>query len=374
MPATITKDSPKPAANGSKTANTVLVPFTRAAREHVEPMTDVSQALTSTSTQLGPYEVPAYGYMRGIVLDIEASGGAGAATASADAPWNLISEIALIDVNGANIVGPISGYDLYLINKYGGYSWAADPKASPLYSAPGGSGGNFRFTLRVPVEISARDALGAMPNANAASTWKLRITLSPSTTVYTSVPATTLPTIRIKAYLDAWSQPPATDLMGRATAQMPPVSGTTSYWTKNTKTVAAGQSLQRIDRMGNLLRNIIFVMRDNSGVRTTSGFPDTPALYHDTRLLKKTSRDLWRHEMYRKTGYSGTVDAVNGLDTGVFVEGYTHDFDGHPGGELRDLWIPTQQSTRFELEGTYGAGTLGILINDVAAPGEIYVD
>ncbi|NEC08660.1 hypothetical protein, partial [Streptomyces sp. SID7909] len=94
--------------------------------------------------------------------------------------WNVISEIALIDVNGAPVVGPFSGYDLYLINKYGGYGYASDPKQSPMYSGVSATGGNFRMLLRVPVEFSAREGLGALPNANAASTWKLRVTLNPA--------------------------------------------------------------------------------------------------------------------------------------------------------------------------------------------------
>ncbi|NEC09542.1 hypothetical protein, partial [Streptomyces sp. SID7909] len=87
MPATVMKDTAAPSGNTNKqAAPQILVPFTRASHEHIEPMTDVTQALTATSTALGPYDVPAYGYLRNIVLDIQASGGTGTGvTAKEDA-------------------------------------------------------------------------------------------------------------------------------------------------------------------------------------------------------------------------------------------------------------------------------------------------
>jgi len=377
MPATIMKDTAAPAGNTNKqSAPSIIVPFTRASHEHLEPMQDVTQAITATSTALGPYDVPAYGYLRNIVLDVQASGGVGTAvTAKEDSPWGIIQEIALIDVNGAPVVGPFSGYDLYLINKYGGYSYASDPKQSPMYSAVAAGSGNFRFCLRVPVEFSAREGLGALPNANAASTWKLRITLNPSTEVYGTVP-TTLPSVRVRMHLDAWSQPAQTDLKGNATAQQPPAIGTTAYWSKTTMPVSAGFNTLRLPRMGSLIRGLFFVFRDSAGSRSAgaTAFPDTPALYWDTRLLKQYQKDLWKHELFRKTGFSGTAEAANGLDNGVFVEDYMHDFDGKIGGELRDQYLGTTQSTRYELNGTFAsAGTLTVITNDVAAASEIFV-
>ncbi|GGZ64894.1 hypothetical protein GCM10010387_67470 [Streptomyces inusitatus] len=378
MPATIMKDTAAPQGNTNKqAAPTILVPFTRASHEHLEPMKDVSEPLTATSIALGPYDVPAYGYLRSIVLDVQASGGAGTGvTAKEDAPWSVISEIALIDVNGAPVVGPFSGYDLYLINKYGGYSYASDPKQSPMYSPVGATSGNFRFCLRVPVEFSAREGLGALPNANAASTWKLRITLNPAAEIYGTAPAT-LPTVRVRMHLDAWSQPAQTDLKGNATAQQPPAIGTTAYWSKTTLPVSAGFNTLRLPRMGSLLRELIFVYRNSSGSRSAgdTAFPDTPSLYWDTRLLKTYQKELWKHELFRKTGFSAAAEAANGLDLGVYVEDYAHDFDGKIGGELRDQYLGTTQSTRYELTGTFSsAGTLTVITNDVAAASEIFVN
>lgn len=377
MPATIMKDTAAPNGNTNRSERpAILVPFTRASHEHIEPMQDVTQQLGATSVSLGPYDVPAYGYLRNIVLDIQASGGVGSGvTGKEDAPWNVISEVALIDVNGAPIVGPFSGYDLYLINKYGGYDYASDPRQSPMYSAIAAGSGNFRFCLRIPVEFSAREGLGALPNANAASTWKLRITLAPDSEVYSVVP-TTKPSVRIRMHLDAWSQPAQQDLKGNSTATQPPAIGTTAYWSKTTLPVSAGFNTLRLPRMGSLLRNLFFVYRDSAGSRSAghTGFPETPSLYWDTRLLKTYEKTLWLHEMYRKTGFSAARESANGLDNGVFVEDYCHDFSGKLGAELRDQYIGTTQSTRYELTGTFSAaGTLTVITNDVAAASEIFV-
>jgi hypothetical protein len=115
--------------------------------------------------------------------------------------------VALHDVNGAPIVGPFSGWDLYQAHKWGGYAAFDDPALSPSFSAVGASGGNFSFLLRVPVEIGNRDALGALPNMNASSTYKLRLALAPSNRIYTTPPGTTLPTVRFRVWAECWAPP-----------------------------------------------------------------------------------------------------------------------------------------------------------------------
>lgn len=380
MTALLAAKADHPAEKGKAPA--LLVPFTRAAREHVEQFVDASQIITSTSTQLGPYDVPAYGFMRGIFLQVDATGGAGTSTVTAleDAPWSAIQEVSVLDVNGAPIVGPLSGFDLYLIHKYGGYSYSSDPRQSPQYSAVAtgaSASGNFAFMLRIPIEVNGRDALGSLANQNASSTYKLRITLAPSSSIYGTAPNTTLPTVRIRASLDAWSQPTTVDLRGNSQATLPPAHGTTSYWSKTTMNLGSGNNTVRLPRVGNYLRNLIFVFRATSdGTRATADtqFPDPAALYWDTRLLQQKSQKLWQHQMQTRYDLTGSAEGARGRDKAVYVEGYTHDFDGQAGFELRDLWLPTVQSTRLELQGSFGvAGTLTVITNDVSPAGEVFV-
>lgn len=361
-------------AQGNK-APTLIVPFTRAAHEHVEPIFDSSFLLGANTQLVGPFDIPAYGYLRHLIIQVNATGGVGGGATVAkfeDAPWSIINEIVLNDVNGAPIVGPISGFDLFLANKYGGYAFLPDPTQSPVFSdvvTGAGASGNFAFLFRVPIEISNRDALGALPNQAASSTYKCRITMANSAGVYTTAPATTLPTVRFRVWMEAWTQPNPADLMGRPQQAQPPDTGTTQFWTKSPKIVNAGNQTVRLDRMGNLIRTMILVQRNATPVRSTTDFPDPLQLLWDGRVILNLGRDLIRHYMTERYGIGPAL-----LETGVFVFDFTHDFDGHPGGELRDLWLPTTQASRVEMVGTFAnAGTLTVLTNDVQPVGDIYV-
>lgn len=378
-PATL---APAPAQNAPKDgAPALLVPFVRAAQEHVEAFHDTSTPLGAGTVALSPIDVPAYGFMRGIFIEVTATGGVGGAAnvaAKGDAPFSVLSDISLSDVNGQPIVGPLGGYDLFLVNKFGGYRRATtNPKLHPDYSgvaSGAGASGNFTFLLYLPIEVSGRDGLGALANLNAASSYKLRMSVAPSADVYATAPATTLPTIRVRAWLDAWTQPAQTDLRGHAQATQPPAHGSTSFWSKKIVNVSAGQQTIRLDRVGNLVRNLVFVFRDAAGVRNKASFPGTFDLTWDTRLLKSLSPGVWRGQMSQRYNLTGADDTAAGLDTGVYVEDYCHEFDGLAGAEMRDGWLPTVQSTRLEVLGNFGAaGTLTILTNDVSPAGEVFV-
>lgn len=384
-PAAATMPKQQTPNNGKQqqAAPAVLVPFVRAAKEHAEPFSDVSTVMTAGTTQVGPVDVPAYGFMRAIAIMVNATGGAAGGgnvtTAFEDAPWNAIQEIALLDVNGAPIVGPISGFDLYLINKYGGYKRNVDPKLFPMFSAPAAganASGNFAFLLRVPVEINSRDAVGSIANENASSVYKLRYTINSSTAVYTIPPNTTLPTVRVRLTLEAWSQPPATDLRGNPQATTPPAHGTIGYQSKITPVVPAGQQTVRLTRVGNYLRNLIFTIRDNTPTRAAgdANWPDPAAIYWDTRLLHNLYKDLWKQYMAERGGYTAAINTAGGLDSGVFVYDFMHEFQQQYGQEMRDGWLPTVQSTRLELQGTFGgAGTVSVLTHDVAPVANVFV-
>jgi hypothetical protein len=385
VPATITSHPAQ--AQGStdgrdpkKKAAVLPQPFTRAAKEHQEPMLDVSQAMGASSVAMGPYDVPAYGYMRGIWIWVSATGGSGTATVAMkeDAPWSIISELALIDVNGANVVGPVNGYDVYLDNKWFGRN-IGDPKLSSMYVAPvtgANASGNFGFLLYVPVEISGRDGLGSLPNANAASTYKLRVTLAPTSEVYSTAP-TNAPTVRVRAWLDAWTQPNATDLRGNANATQPPAMGTTQYLSKTTQTISAGFQQPRLTRVGSYIRNVLFIFRGADGTRAAgeTNFPSDISMFWDSKNLFTRHKDLWRSQMVRRSRYTAAAEAAGGRDNGVWLEDFTHEFDGQLGNELRDGWLGTVQSTRLELSGNFGSnGTLTILTNDVAPAGPIFME
>jgi len=373
--------APQPGhAKGGNAAPPPLAPFTSGAHEHVEgPFSDVSTQIGASAVAVGPVSVPAYGYLRDIILHVAATGGADSGetvAAVGDAPWCALQNIQFTDVNGAPIVGPFtSAYALYLINKYGGYQWSADPNLSPSFSAVAvgsNASGNFSFLIRIPAEIVSRDALGALPNQNAASTYKIQYTVAASSSIY-STPPDTLPIVRVRMYLEAWSQPLPTTPQGMPQATVPPALGTTQYWSMFNSPAASGQQTILLPRVGNLIRRLIFVSRDSSGVRLSSnGFPDPATFLWDTRILLQASQAVFKEWMFNWYGYGL---GSSSLDNGVFVIDFAHDLTGKAGEELRDQYLPTTQATRLELQGVFGSSSssLDVITNDIAPTGDIQV-
>jgi hypothetical protein len=342
-----------------------MVPFTRAGKEVYVTGFDISDVIDTNTEDFQPQDVPAFGYLRHVLLHVECTGAAvnaGTATAfAADGPWNAIQSITLHDVNGAPIVGPIDGLDLMYINKYGGYNFEGQPAAGPVYDA---TFPNFRFVLRLPVEISLRDALGALTNMNASATFKVSITRNQEGNLYNGTILTD-GTLRIRAYAECWSQPP-NEVDGAPAAQEPPARGTTQYWSRQIYNLNSGEGLTRLTRVGNLVRTLILVKRSAAGVRENQ-FPSPVRLMLDDKQWFNVIENILLHQAYERYGYTTR-------DTGVLVIDFAHDFDYHPGGELRDGYLPTLESTKLEVGGSWGtAGTLRVLTNDVAPVGNIFV-
>ena len=356
------------------------VPFTRAAKEHEETFDDRTIVLSNAAAQtVGPIDIVAYGYMRGLQLLVEFTAGTNVAgTVHEDAPWSLFQNIQIADVNGAPILGPLSGYDVYALNKYGGIRMGvADPKANPAFVTPtialvGG------FVLRLPIEHITRTALGSLANQNSSSAFKLSYTINPTTSLVTGQAFSVQPSVRIRAQLEAWTQPPEFDLTGRPNATEPDNHGTTFFWSGTNIIAPVGTSSQRLNRVGNYIRELIVINRDNgTGLRAANGeggMPDPWSLYYDTRLLVAQPKKIVRTRMHERLGFTTTTfEGVNGPDNGVVVFDYCHEFDMKYGNELCDGYLPTVQATRLELQGTWTtSANVRILTNDVAPRGNIF--
>lgn len=336
--------------------------FTRAAREHTEPFFSRTHADFGTAQiQAGPIDVPAFGYMSHVLVKVTATGGADGLAAVAgheDGPWNILASISLEDTNGATIVAPMDGYSLYLANLAGAYAFETDAASAPEFlGIADATDGNLSFILRLPVQICQRDALGALPNQQANATYKVRYTLATSAAVYTVAPDT-LPDVTVSLFLEAWTQPPATALDGSPNMQEPPARGTLQNWTRQQINTQAGVQKHRLTRVGNLIRTLVFVFRTTTD-RDTTNWPTALRFELDGYPLHNNlDRDVWRRHMWERYGRT--------LPTGVFVLDFTHDLDGRPGNEMRDLWLPTTPGTKLEIEGNFGAeGVIDVLTNDV---------
>lgn len=345
--------------------------FVNASAEHVEPFYD--SGAVAAGTELSNIEVAATGYLAGILLrvDIVSTGNSATVAVREDAPFNILNSVRLADINGANIIGPMSGYDLYLANKYGGYAAHTDLKLHPYYVAPttgsGATAGSGSFMIRIPVQINPRDAYGALPNMNAAATFKMFASIASLGSVFSTAPNGTV-TVRVRAEIETWLVPQAVDPSGVPNATTPPGLGTYQRWVKNTHTITAGANTVRLPNVSNMIRNLVFVFRNATPARNTTDFPSTVELRIDGYARDQISRDTVRHRTWERYGFPAAD-----LDTGVFVWDWTHELDGKPGFETRELWLPTNSATRLELVGDFGAaGTLDVLTNDVIPAGGDY--
>jgi hypothetical protein len=354
-----------PAAKGDSTRNgadktpatkVATQPFVRSAPEFSELLDFDSTKQINTTTQ-GPYvlELPATGFVRSAVLQVDVTGGAGASTPNGDYPFSLLDSLDLTDVGGQDLIETITGHDLAMINKYGGYDYSSDPKTKRNYSAPDGSG-NCSFALRLPVEIN-NDGLGALDNTNAKQTYKVHARIAPNTAAFTSVPATTQPNVRIRGIYEGYLQP--------EDGNLPPHLGVVQNWSKQVYNIpATGTQTITLQRVGAAIRNLIFVYRDASGVRQDTIAPDVIEFVVDNRphvITTKAYRQMLASERY---GFP----AAN-FDVGVEVFDFTHE-NGHPGlMEMNDLWLTTTQATKLQIKGNFGAvGTMTVLTNDVIVP------
>lgn len=371
-----------PPKSAPRQAAPAVRPFRVGVQSHDETALDVTYTLTTSTPDIPPVSLPPAGFLRHLYLIVTgtASGNSATVAYTQNGPWSVLDTVSFEDVNSAPVVGPFSGWELYLINKYGGYAFSADPKLSPAYSkttGSGGTGGSFSFILCVPLEIVARDALGSLPNKNSNSTYKLRARLGPISSVYSTAP-TVAPSVNIKVVQSSWWDPPAADLKGNPLAQEPPSVNTTQFWSLATIDAGAGNFRKPFDRLGNPIRTLIMELRDANGSRTANvgDWPDPLSIQFEAVTLTTTPALLWKHKMQQQYGYEAALDAAGGLDSGVYVLPFNDDFNGKPGNELRRGYLETGTGSRFEFYGTLGTGTtthsFRVLTNDIMPAGGNY--
>lgn len=382
MPATATK------TNGNKAAVKPR-PFRVGVQSKDEIDYDVTITGTTSTQDLPVLNIPPAGFLRNLYILVDtlaANTGTVSVQFNEDGPFNVLSSVTLEDVNNQPILGPFTGWDLMLVNKYGGYVYNNDPRnaASPSWFAITGAGttaaspgtaqgGAYSFVLRVPMELTHRDGLGSLPNKSGTSMFKLRLRAAATATVYATAPGTSWVT-RIRVMQQNWWDPPEIDLKGRPLAQNPPAVQTTQYWSKSSFPIAASQSRQQLERVGFLIRNLIFVLRDTNGSRTASGntnFPDPFTLQFEAVQMIVRLKTIWIKMISERYGYTAaesvTAQTANARDLGVFPEAFNLDFGLAPGAETRMGYLATSSASRLEIQGSFGgAGTLDVLTNDVA--------
>lgn len=351
-----------PAANGQQQVVVPRVPFINAAHEHSEPM----EAVVITPTDgggkdHGPISIPAHGFMRAIILEIDfgAPGAIGDAALHADFPWSIFERIAILDTNGSPIFD-LDGYGAYIANVVGGFAFQQDPVDVDFDGTITG-----KAYLRVPIEVNHYNALGAISNMNAAGPYKLFLrTRAALDGIFAAAKGTAVtPEITIKPYLESWSVPARDDLAGRPQEQYPPMHGMSQYWTSSLKDVIVSSNGQtEINKTGNMIRNLAIIARDVSGDRDDTVFFDPVRFHWDGNELRNESQRVNRILAEEKIN-----NGTRGLPVGVYLFPFAHSELGRNGDGPASLWLGTVQGARMEVKGNIEtAGSHQVIINDIA--------
>lgn len=363
------------ATNGGKNGERQVVvrPFIAGSRSVDEPDYDETETLSTSSVRLESYNISPNGYLSGIWLLVEATGDNTSADVALaeDGPFNVFQNVNLQDTNSQPIVGPMDGYDLYILNKYGGYWFSDDAKQSPIFSTTEGTGataGSFTFALFVPLEIVRRDALGSQPNKSGSSQFSLVLSLAPESDVFDTVTDNGV-SVRCRATLLGWQDPDSNDSRGNPTAQDPPAVQTTSYWHKQTYNALSGSVNTRLQGIDGLLRAAIFVNRDTSSRSSgDTAWPDPFTLkYENSLLIESRIQALWQHLIAVNFGYSAAAEAAGGRDNGVYpIWEWMHDYGHKPGRESRFGYLPMSSASNLSIQGSFSsASDLTLLVNKI---------
>lgn len=374
-------------AGGAPAPAQQVVPFVRGSGKGKYKFYSKSGlTLTTASQDLGPIDIKAYDYMRSLLITVTSTANGGATgTAQADAPFNILTNLAVKQPNGQTMYQVSNGYNAAEIQKYGYYRSYSDPRSDPNFVVTGSSA---TFALRIPFELDLRDALGALPNKDAAAPFTLEMSLNTLTNVYGSGQGTS-PTFTVEAWLEAYDQPP-TSLNGQPVQTTPPNMNTLQRWTEQNITMSTGQFDARVRKLGNYLRELIFISRNSSGARiVTNGWADPVQLVLDEDTKDNISQADWTRRMWEVWGYGsitpgtsatgGTastaataIDTPGGQDTGVWVQQYF--LDGRGEDENANFYLPTIESEDYLLRGSWGSAVskLVCLVCEVLPQGDIF--
>lgn len=345
---------------------------------------DFTLTQTAAPQQFPLWNISPTGWMRGLWFDFTITTAANAATVVFNADptaggFSGVQKVILYDLGG-EVVLSLAGYEWLVMNKFGGYFEVGDPRADLTFSqtaGAGGTGGSAHFLFYLPLEAVARDGLGVVQNESKPG-WKVEFWLDSSAQTY-STPPTSLGTMRVRGFVDSYTEPAAAAPNGRAFAQTPPLPGTLQYWKSENVSLPAGTAKYDLTNgIGFPIRNVFYYVRDaGNSTRATAdpNWPDPATLLFGNINYFTRGKNLWIGKMSRGYALSQlsttlpSADQAQGRENGVFPVWFTQDMSSHPGDELRFKYLDTQVNSLLRLTGIFGgAVTFFALVNWLATP------
>lgn len=363
-------------------AETAAIPFPIASRKQSRnsftlPTVSLGAALSPQT----PIEIPATGYLRYIDINFTVTTSGGTPQVTADAPFSLISSIGLRTADGTPIIVPMTGYQLFLVNKYGvGNANApySDPRVGPT-SKFNGTATAYNFWLRLPLEIDAATGFGSIPALASNRNYQLDITFNSIAGLYGATTPPTTVNVSTTGIAYYWAVPVAGNEAGLAQTTQPFGLGTLARWQIETPPLTPGDKRVKSNNVGGVIATQIFVIRTSAGVRSESDWPALAQLFLDNEPQNYLTTNSWRKMMVEQFGLLATSsDVANGLDNGVRVLSYAADggsLAGDPSG-TRAQYLSTLDATLLELYGSaFGAtaSTLEILTQTISSPNAAFV-
>jgi len=331
---------------------------------------------TAAPQQFPIYNVTPTGWVRGIWFDftmVVTGNVANSVSYAGDNPVSVVQKMTLRDLGQQAVIGPIGGYDWLTLCKFGAYQNIGDPRADLTWTAIAGAGptaGSFTFSLYLPFEFCARDAIGTAENKSKPG-WTVELWENSQAATYNQVPSV-MGTLNIVAFPVSYSSPVSATPSSRSFASTPPLPGTLQYWrTENGAMPASSSNYDLVNGIGFPIRNLIYKYLDTaSGTRLggDAAFPTPVTLQYGQIIQFAKTRARWNSEMGRSFGLTNPVpDTALGRENAVYVWWRTQDFDMQPGAELRQRYLDTKTNQLVRISGTFAAaGSLNVLTNWIA--------
>ena len=350
------------------------IPFTAAAHRYREKIFTTTVALGAAAQDMSPPggAIKSYGYMRRLRIEISSPATGTSTPLAADAPWNIISQIAVTQPNGEEMYGgpTFSGLHAFIAAKHAGVFLNDDPSTLPSFV---NSATTPRFVLPINFEMNAANGLGSLPNQDFSAPWKLQTTANTQGNIWTTVTSTN--SIQEDVFLEAWTVPSPSNPLNPQIAQQvaPPLLGSLNKWTVQQYTVPASSSFNvLLSRKGNAIRNLACIVTGASSVRQTlANFPDPVSVRWDGVVIRANDRPLLIVDDEYNTQGGEAAATPNTPLVGVMTFKMSDltgiDAQGAATGFGMDAFWGTVQSSTLEIDGTWGGSATGltVLTNDV---------
>lgn len=350
------------------------VPFTVASR----PQRRFSNTQTVSNLAAGGsfqvVQLPATGWVRRVSLfftEVVTSGSAGAVV-TGDGPWNLISGVTITDATGQPIIQPISGYNLYLVNKYFGAGSQSqnipnlwdNPQMSPEFAfASTSTVGTATWRLDLDFEVDARTGYGCIPNLDSNASLQLKVDFAISTVAFTGT-TTASAVLSMRVSTEYWA-PVGSQVGGAMVDNSPPGAGDyleTRFETQVTS--ASSENLLTLTNRGGLVKGVLLICRGAATVRTAITPASNLGILLDNQPINEGVPIEEHYDQHRRMyGYMGAdltnsyaplAAAIPGMDRGVVPLS----FFGLSMG--RDSWLNTRAGSLFQVKVTPGAGSVQV--------------